>query len=153
MGQYIKLPGWNRVCVGINLITSNVTASVNGQLSPNVTTVKDIPGPNKAVLSNTSVAVISELFTEFQIYSKPIGQIVTNSAGDLMPWKADQWTRHQMAVVKAVKKSDIDSPKETRYLAVASELNFLEAVSNFDKNIPIYKKVGLYLQKNWRMLT
>jgi hypothetical protein len=131
MGQYIKLPGWNNLCVGINLVTSNVTASVNDQLSPTVTTMKDIPGPNKVDLSSTSVTVTSELFTEFQIYSKPIDQIVTNSEGDLLPWKADQWIRHQMAVVKALKRSDIDSPKETRYLAVASELNYHEAVSNF----------------------
>ena len=125
----IDIPSWYRLCIGIDLSTSKITSSVNGNINSTVVTVKSISDPTKS-LSSTKIMIIAELFSEFNIYSKPINLIVPSSSGDLLAWNISQWEKDSMAGDSTVSKADIDSPREIQYLAIKSDLNFQEAVSD-----------------------
>ena len=125
----IDIPSWYRLCIEIDLSTSKITSSVNGNINSTVVTVKSISDPTKS-LSSTTIMLIAELFSEFHIYSKPINLIVTSSSGDLLAWNISEWKKDSMARDSIVRKPDIDAPRGTQYLAIKSDLNLLEAVSD-----------------------
>ena len=125
----IDIPSWYRLCIGIDLSTYKITSSVNGKINSTAVTAKSISDPTKS-LSSTKIMIIAELFSEFHIYSKPINLTVPSSSGDLLAWNISEWEKDSMARDSTVSKADIDSPRGTQYLAVKSDLNFKEAVSD-----------------------
>ena len=131
-GQFIVIPGWIRLCIGFDLIASTVTSQVNGQISSTVITAKALSDP-KWSLSTSTINVYSEQFTQFNIYSKPLNQIVWGNPGDILPWNLSHWVIDVGAKDTPYDKADIDSSIPTRFLAIQSDVTLKEAVSIYFK--------------------
>jgi hypothetical protein len=127
----VSIPGWFRLCIGIDLATSAASSSVNGQLSQQVTTVSGINDTVTDLLPTSSVGVYVEVFTQFKMYSLPISQVVPGSKGDLLHWNIEYWDWDVLTRQVKYTKADIDSLGGTRYLAIPSKLTFRDAVSDF----------------------
>jgi hypothetical protein len=131
-GQYVSIPGWNQLCIGINLNTSAVGSSINGQISQKVTTVSGISDKVTKLLSTSTITLYVEMFTQFKIYSLPVNQVVPGSSADLLDWNIADWDWDPLArEVTTFTKADINSLGGTRYLAIPSKFNFRDAVSGW----------------------
>jgi len=125
----VFLPGWNALCFEIDRAASGVRCSVNGQTGSQEV-VDFLSLAVTYLLADTTIYMSwSELFTEFNFYSRPLSKIVPGSGGDLLAWNIQHWKLRPHARKITVDKTDIYLPGRPRYLAVPVNLNFQDAVS------------------------
>jgi hypothetical protein len=124
----MTMPGWNELCIGMDLSNSTISSLVNGRISP-AASVSSLSIFTTQLFATSTVVLLTEVLSLFNFYRVSMSKVVPGSSGDLLAWNISQWRYDKLGRQTKIMKADIYSPKGgLHFLAVPAKLNFFQAV-------------------------
>jgi hypothetical protein len=92
----VRLPGWNRICMGLIVATKTVSLAVNNRLLLNTPIAATAAATKSAFIPDrNAVYAFVEMLTQVNMFRQDLPTVLKttawNSRGDLLAWVAQDW--------------------------------------------------------------
>ena len=127
---YLTFPSWNQYCLGLDLTTSTVSFSVNGNMTATALPIPSLSTTSSIIL-NSKLVMTSEMFSFVNIHSLALAKVDPAAVGSALAWLAADWSNPNSGTnpVTSWAKAEILGIDGRRLLVVPAVLNFADAVT------------------------
>jgi hypothetical protein len=96
----VRLPGWNRICMGLIVATKTVSLAVNNRLLLNTPIAATAAATKSAFIPDrNAVYAYVEMLTQVNMFRQDLPTVLKttawNSRGDLLAWVAQDWAESE----------------------------------------------------------
>jgi hypothetical protein len=127
---FVTFPSWKQYCLGLDLATSTLSFSINGNITLNGVSVPNLSTAASIIL-NCKLVITSEMFSYVNIHSLALTKVDPTAVGSALAWQASDWSypATTSSPLTRLAKTEVLGKEAPRLVIVPAVLAFNDALT------------------------